>query len=177
MDRRKHPFGSGSRAQTSFREWSFTIWSTTPSNISNFSTPCSLLFEKSRYVSGMICFFRGIIYWPRPAFLHVFHHAATALLCYSQLNGKTSVVCGYINATSFLVHFLYKSWVVISLNLAVHVLMCKMASIDPPGLVTFPPTDYYYYATSAGIKIWVRLSAIAPIMPSHFDTSGKSIWQ
>jgi len=53
-------------------------------------------------------------------FLHVFHHSATALLCYSQLDGKTST-----------------SWVPITLNLTVHVIMY-----------------YYYYATAGGAKIW-----------------------
>jgi fatty acid elongase 3 len=67
-------------------------------------------------------------------FLHVYHHGATAVLCFTQLIGHTSVV---IIIPFILQSDLLQSYVPITLNLTVHVVMY-----------------WYYFQAARGVRVW-----------------------
>lgn len=109
------------------------------------------------------------------AFLHVFHHSATALLCFTQLQGKTSV-----------------SWVPIVLNLSVHVVMYYYYYATAAGrkiwwkkyLTTMQITQFvidlcavYYASTYLLIPRFPRYSYFAatyfPVLPHQGSCSGS----
>ncbi|PWN45086.1 GNS1/SUR4 membrane protein [Ceraceosorus guamensis] len=85
---------------------------------------------------------------PMP-FLHVYHHFATALLCFSQLVGKSSV-----------------SWVVITLNLFVHLIMYAYYAM---ATLRIPCPFKRYITTMQIVQFVIDLAAIYTASANHFN--------
>ncbi|KAG6330775.1 hypothetical protein ID866_8316, partial [Astraeus odoratus] len=89
------------------------------------------------------------------AFLHVYHHAATAVLAFVQLNAKATVVSDPSKkGNRTLIPVLSKCWVAALLNLGVHVIMCMSGNVFQLFIRLGKLVDYYYFATAGGAKIW-----------------------
>jgi fatty acid elongase 3 len=77
---------------------------------------CNYIFKYVELIDTMFIVLRG----KKLAFLHYYHHAATLILCYTQLLAQSCM-----------------QWVVIGINLFVHILLY-----------------YYYYAYEMNYTIW-----------------------
>jgi hypothetical protein len=124
------------RSSSSSREWSFTIWSTIITSILSSLIPFFWRWRRSPCVSrdymnagnGTQSDWIDIF---RSGFLHVFHHFATVLLCFAGLNSKISIVSPLLWTSAESSQAL-KSWAGFSLNLAIHIVMCKGHFISSP---------------------------------------------